>query len=67
MASIRSKHNNLLNYFICNHNPPRSEEHTSENWAERVASKDDEKDILEEDGCNKVFCPKCKYEHYYCK
>ena len=34
--------------------------HTSENWAERVASKDDEKDILEEDGCNKVFCPKCK-------
>jgi hypothetical protein len=41
--------------------------HTSENWAERVASKDNEKDIVEEDGCNKVFCPKCKYEHYYCK
>ena len=41
--------------------------HTSEDWAERVASKDNEKDIIEEDGCNKVFCPKCKYEHYYCK
>ena len=41
--------------------------HKSKNWAERVASNNrEEDDEMEPDGTNKVFCPKCKYYHYYC-
>ncbi len=41
--------------------------HKSKNWAEPVASNNrEEDDEMEPDGTNKVFCPKCKYYHYYC-
>ena len=40
--------------------------HKSKDWAERIATKPNEEDETEPDGCNKVFCPKCKYYYYYC-